>query len=54
MITIYKTDMPGDTLTISRKEYQRLKELEKIDRDIIGQLVKSLEDVKTGRIKRVA
>jgi hypothetical protein len=46
--------MPSDTVTISRKEYQRLKRLEKIDRNIIEQLVESIEDVKAGRIKRVA
>lgn len=46
--------MPGDTVTISKEEYQRLKRLEKIDRDLIEQLVKSLDDVKAGRIKRVA
>jgi hypothetical protein len=46
--------MSGETVTISKEEYQRLKRLEKVDRDLIEQLIKSLEDVKAGRIKRVA
>ncbi len=46
--------MPGDNVTISREEYTRLKRFEKIDMNLIEQLVKSLEDVKAGRIKRVA
>ncbi|MBI5253483.1 MAG: hypothetical protein HY930_03685 [Euryarchaeota archaeon] len=46
--------MAAETVTISKKEYQRLKRLENIDRNLIEQLVMSLEDVKAGRIKRVA
>ncbi|MFH1774294.1 MAG: hypothetical protein ABH874_04975 [Methanobacteriota archaeon] len=46
--------MAAETVTISKKEYQRLKRLEKMDRNLIEQLVTSLEDVKAGRIKRVA
>ncbi len=46
--------MPGETVTIPKEEYQRLKRLERVDTDIIEQLFKSLEDVKAGRIKRVA
>lgn len=46
--------MPGESVTISKEEYQRLKRLEKVDRDIIEQLVNSIEDVKAGKIKRVA
>lgn len=44
----------AETVTISRKEYERLKKLEKVDHDIISQLVDSLEDAKQGRIRRVA
>ena len=41
-------------ITISIKEYERLKQLEKLDFDLLLQFKKSLEDVKTGRIRRVA
>ena len=43
-----------ETITISKKEYQRLKKLEKVDQDLLNQFVRSLEDIKHGRIKRVA
>lgn len=44
----------AETVTISRKEYERLKKLEKVDHELISQLVDSLEDAKQGRIRRVA
>lgn len=43
-----------DTVTIPRAEYERLKKLEKVDRDFIKELFESLEDAKHGRIRRVA
>ena len=50
-----------ETITISKTEYEkmkrqiaRLKELEQIDFDLIEQFKNSLEDVKQGRIRRVA
>ncbi len=46
--------MAADNVTIPKKEYQRLKRAEKTDRDLIKQLISSLDDVKAGRIKRVA
>jgi len=48
-------------IKIPRTEYKKmkiqiakLKELEKIDFDLVGQFKESLEDVKAGRIRRVA
>jgi len=48
-------------ISISRTEYERmksqiakLKELEKIDFDLVRQFKESLEDVKEGKIRRVA
>lgn len=43
-----------ETITISKKEYERLKKIEKVDHDLLDQFVRSLEDIKHGRIKRVA
>lgn len=43
-----------ETITIPKIEYERLKKLEKVDHDLIAQLVESLEDAKCGRIRRVA
>ena len=46
--------MKQETVTIPKKEYKRLKKLENVDRNLIKQLVSSLEDIEAGRIKRVA
>ncbi len=46
--------MGTETITITRKEYEHLKRLEKVDHELISQLVESLEDAKYGRIRRVA
>ena len=43
-----------ETVTIPKEEYEKLKKLEKIDHDLISQLIESLEDAKHGRIRRVA
>ncbi len=43
-----------ETVTIPKKEYERLKKLDIIDHELIRQLVNSFEDIKAGRIKRVA
>lgn len=54
MVTIEEINMAAEMVTIPKKEYRRLKRLEKVDKNLIEQLVSSLEDVKGGRIKRVA
>ncbi len=41
-------------VTISREEYDRLRKIEAVDHSLIDQLVESLEDIKCGRIRRVA
>jgi len=50
-----------ETITISRTEYEQMKmliaklrKLEQVDFDLVRQFKESLEDVKHGRIKRVA
>ena len=43
-----------ETVTIPKKEYKKLKKLEEVDQDLLNQFVSSLEDIKAGRIKRVA
>ena len=45
--------MASSTVTISREEYERLKKFEEVDNELLNQLVSSLEDIKSGRIKRV-
>lgn len=43
-----------ETVTIPKKEYLKLKKLEKVDKELINKIVSSLEDIKAGRIRRVA
>lgn len=43
-----------EMVKIPRKEYKRLKKLEKIDFDLVRQFKESLEDLKAGRVRRVA
>ncbi len=45
--------MPMKTVTIPKEEYERLKKLEKVDWELVESFKRSLEDLKTGRIKRV-
>lgn len=46
--------MTKDEYEKMRMQLARLKELEKIDFDLIRQFKASLEDVKAGRLRRVA
>ena len=40
------------TITIQKTEYNRLKRLEKVDTELLVKIIKGLEDVKAGRVKR--
>lgn len=40
-----------ETVTISREEYETLKQKAKVDEDLLVSLVKGLEDIKAGRVK---
>ena len=40
-----------ETVTIPKKEYERLKKASKIDKQLVDQIKKSFEDVKNGRVK---
>ena len=42
-----------ETITIPKDEYERLKMQANIDVDLLKQLVRSLKDVKEGRVIRV-
>lgn len=42
-----------ETVTISKKEYLRLKNLEELDYKLIQQFANSLEDLKAGRVRRI-
>ena len=42
-----------ETVTIPKKEYERLKKLEEVDWELVESFKRSLEDVKSGRVRRV-
>ena len=39
------------TVTIPKQEYQKLKRLEEIDIELLGELVQGLRDIQEGRVK---
>ena len=45
--------MASKMIEISKNEYKRLKQHEKVDRKLIKKLVFGIEDIKAGRIKKV-
>ncbi len=46
--------IPKEEYERMRNELRKLKELEKIDWDLVKQFKESLEDLKEGKIRRVA
>ena len=40
-----------ETVTILKKEYERLKEAQEIDFELLSKIVNGLEDIKSGRVK---
>lgn len=49
-----KVTIPMDEYNKLKLAYRRLKELEEIDFDLVRQIKGSLEDLKSGRVRRVA
>ncbi len=41
-----------ETVTIPKSEYKKLKKLEEIDNELLIKIVKGLEDIKVGKIKK--
>ena len=41
-----------ETVTISKSEYRRLKKLEEVDNELLIKIVKGLEDIRAGRVKK--
>lgn len=40
-----------ETITILKEEYDKLKKLEKIDMELLGELVQGLKEIKEGKVK---
>ena len=45
--------MEQEMIQITKKEYKKLKKLEKVDWELVEGFKRSLEDLKHGRVKRV-
>ena len=43
--------MEKETVTISKKEYEKLKKEAEVDMHLVNQIKRSFEDIKHGRIK---
>jgi len=43
--------MTQEMIQIPKKEYQKLKEMEKIDMELLSELVQGFKDIKEGRVK---
>jgi hypothetical protein len=42
-----------NTITISKGEYERLKQIEKVDRELLEDISQGIKDILSGRIKEV-
>ncbi|MBI5390264.1 hypothetical protein HZB02_02145 [Candidatus Woesearchaeota archaeon] len=42
-----------ETVTISRAEYEHMKEMAEVDHELVDKLKRSLEDIKHGRIMEI-
>ena len=45
--------MRQETVTISKKEYQRLKKKEKVDSALLKDLAMGIKDILTGKVKEI-
>jgi hypothetical protein len=44
----------AETVTIQKSDYKKLKQLEKIDYELLAKIARGIEDIKAGRIKKFA
>jgi len=42
-----------ETVTISRKEYEKLKKIEEVDKELLEDIAHGIKDVLTGRVKEI-
>ncbi len=45
--------MTQQTICIPKREYKRLKKLEKVDQDLLFSMAKSLHEIEQGKIERI-
>ena len=42
-----------ETVTISKKEYEKLKKIEEVDKELLEDIAHGIKDVLTGRVKEI-
>lgn len=45
--------MKQETVTIPKKEYQKLKKLEKVDQELLKDIAMGIKDILKGKVKEV-
>ena len=45
--------MPQTTVTISKKEYDQLKKMKKVDQNLLQDIAKGIKDILEGKVKEV-
>lgn len=43
----------AETITISKKEYEKLKKIEEVDKELLEDIAHGIKDVLTGRVKEI-
>ena len=43
----------AETVTISKKEYEKLKKIEEVDKELLEDIAHGIKDVLTGRVKEI-
>ena len=45
--------MTGETVTISKREFERLKKFEKVDQELLQDIARGIKDISEGKVKEV-
>ena len=45
--------MKTRTVTIPKEEYERLKKIEKLDKEVLEDIVRGIKDILSGKVKEV-
>ena len=43
----------AETITIPKKEYEKLKKIEEVDKELLEDIAHGIKDVLTGRVKEI-
>ena len=43
----------AETITISKKEYEKLKKIEEVDKELLEDIAHGIKDILTGKVKEI-